>query len=350
MLLDIVRNETGMVYVQYLRGKLFEELRGAFGLLLPSEMLPTSVSLFSLLARTLSYIDWEIEDDIEDSISLLLKVILPEADAYKKKTGKPFVLIIDDINKMLLGRVDGKSDLHKLQLALKIIADSLVIHVVLVDSAAGGVVSHLSDRSDASRMEVVEVGDIDREKSIYLLSHSISEEMALRRDASEVYELITGGRLLIIWKAVKCIRAKAKQLTIESLIKCVSIGMRISHHLKACGLTSYNESSLSWMLLKDLLVGGDVSLDEFNEKYNTHPQSSDFHLIIHCLIDNDIVYQNSNLDISLYSALTKTVLMQKLRRRGITQVISQNELEHGSRSEKAEKTGKVKLENGKSEL
>ena len=201
LLLDIVHNQTGIVYVLYEPGRFFEKLRGAFGLSLQSEMLPASLSY--IFGPYLSYINWELGNDVADTIRFLTDVIVPEAAAYRARTGKPFVLIIDDIEKML-DQVNGIADFHELQFILKIIADSLVMHVVLVESS-GEVISRLvKQRSEASRMSVEEVGDIDRESSIYLLSRPDIKEMGV--SASEVYEVVTGGRLLMIWAAVNCIR------------------------------------------------------------------------------------------------------------------------------------------------
>ena len=68
LLLEIVRNQSGIVYVEYERGRLFDNLRCAFHLLLPSEMLP--IAYIPLLHHHLSYINWEHENDVDDASRL----------------------------------------------------------------------------------------------------------------------------------------------------------------------------------------------------------------------------------------------------------------------------------------
>ena len=87
--------------------------------------------------------------------------------------------------------------------------------------------------------------------------------------------------------------------------------MRISHKMNRCGLWHYNESSLTWIVLKDLL-GGDVQRNVLVRKYVTS-QSSDFDRNIECLIQNDILYQHNDLYISFHSALVNTVMRRTIR-------------------------------------
>ena len=353
LLLEIVRNQSGIVYVEYEPGRLFDNLRRAFDLRLPSEMLPIGFSYIPLLRHHLSYINWELGNDVDDALRLLMDVILPQASSYDAKAGRPFVLIIDDINKMLNRVEKGENALHKLQAALKKIADKLYMHVVLVDSA-GEVVSHLRQKSAASRMQVIEVGDVDRENSIYLLSYRISKTNT-SLSASDVYEVITGGRLLLIWTAVKCIEREHVS-TIQAVMDCVSEEIPVRPNLKICGLAYYNESSLSWMVVRDLLEGDEL-IDTLDTKYTMSSSSFEFDLIFRCLVQNDIIYQHRNHSVTLYSNLVRTILRKRISdsklHLGIVEEINQDKLEHKVGSEEAKEskeTEEVKLEKEKSEL
>ena len=93
-----------------------------------------SQGLSYIFGPYLSYINWELGNDVDDTIRFLTDVIIQEAAAYRARTRKTFVLILDDIEKML-DQVNGIADLHELHFMLKIISDSLVMHVVLVESS-----------------------------------------------------------------------------------------------------------------------------------------------------------------------------------------------------------------------
>ena len=225
-----------------------------------------------------------------------MDVILPQASSYDSKAGRPFVLIIDDISKMINRVEKGEDALHKLQATLKKIADKLYMHVVLVESA-GEVVSHLRQKSAASRMQVREFrGDVDRENSIYLLSYRISKtNMSL--SASDVYVVITGGRLLLVWTAVECIETEHVS-TIQAVMDCVSEEIPVGPNLKICGLAYYNESPLSWMVARDLLEGDEL-MDTLDTKYTMSSSSFEFALIFRCLIS----YISTVITVSHYTVI-----------------------------------------------
>ena len=253
----------------------------------------------------LSYIDWTPSNTFEDTIILLNEVIETKAGDYHKNAGHRFVLIIDEAN-LILDSETGLKDLHSLQRHMKLAADTKGgIRFILVDSA-GVLVSRLRDRSAGSRMHVEEIHDLSRDAAEDLMRRALADRTDMKINISQVYEKVTGGRLILIWKAVEYIR-KSPESSIEDVIRRVREAVGLQEKLDKCSLTDVVNKSVEWRIVKYLLQYDEaVSLKEFD----TEDESSAKDNLLRC----DIVFRHANGRHSLYSAIVRSQLLEFLHR------------------------------------
>ena len=302
----------GVVYVRHpdatKKTSLFDRLREAFGgLYLPSEY-TFFIHFFSsvLPSSWLSYIDWTPSHTFEDTINLLNRVIKTKARDYHKNAGHRFVLIIDEANRILSSK-SGLDDLYSLQLLMKDEADSRGgIHFILVDSA-GVLVSRLRDHSAGSRMDIEEIHDLSRNAAEDLMRRALADRTHMKINISQVYEKVTGGRLILIWKAVKYIR-KSPESSIEDVSEHVGEAVGLEENLAKCFLTSNMvNKSVEWRIVKYLLQYDEaVSLKDFD----TGDEKAAKDNLLRC----DIVFRHANGRHSLYSAIVRSQLLEFLHR------------------------------------
>ena len=301
----------GVVYVRHpddtKKTSLFDTLREAFGgLYLPSEY--TFINSFSShLSSWLSYIDWTPSHTFEDTIILLNEVIETKARDYHKNAGHRFVLIIDEAN-LILDSETGLKDLHSLQRHMKRAADTKGgIRFILVDSA-GVLVSRLRDRSAGSRMHVEEIHDLSRDAAEDLMRRALALSTDTKINISQVYEKVTGGRLILIWEAVEYIR-KSHESSIEDVSKHVAEAVGLQGKLRKCFLTSNMVNKcVEWRIVKYLLQYDEaVSLKAFD----TEDESSAIDNLLRC----DVVFRHANGMHSLYSAIVRSRLLEILHHR-----------------------------------
>ena len=301
----------GVVYVRHPddthKTSLFSRLRKAFGgLYLPSEY--TFINFFSSVVPSslLSYIDWTPSNTFEDTIILLNEVIETKAGDYHKNAGHRFVLIIDEAN-LILDSEFGLKGLHSLQRHMKLAADTKGgIRFILVDSA-GVLVSRLRDRSAGSRMHVEEIHDLSRDAAEDLMRRALALSTDTKINISQVYEKVTGGRLILIWEAVEYIR-KSHKSSIEDVSEHVREAVGLQEKLRKCFLTSNMvNKSVEWRIVKYLLQYDEaVSLKEFD----TEDESSAKDNLLRC----DVVFRHANGRHSLYSAIVRSQLLEFLHR------------------------------------
>ena len=296
----------GIVYVKHPGDtlSLFDRLRVAFGgLYLPSEY--TFINSFSsLLSSWLSYIDWTPSHTFEDTIILLNGVIKTKAMDYFKDNGHRFVLIIDEANRILDSKT-GLKDLHSLQRHMKRAADIMGgIHFILVDSA-GVLVSRLREKSACSRMNVEEIHDLSRDAAEDLMGRALALSTDTKINISQVYEKVTGGRLILIWNAVEYMR-KSPESSIEDVSRHVRYAAGLEGKLGKCFLTSdMVNKSVEWRIVKYLLQYDEaVSLEDFDTEDERAAKDN----LLRC----DIVFRHANGRHSLYSAIVRSTLLETL--------------------------------------
>ena len=212
----------------------------------------------------MSYIDWTPSHTFEDTINLLNRVIKTKARDYRENAGHKFVLIIDEANRILSSK-SGLDDLYSLQVVMKDEADSRGgIRFILVDSA-GVLISRLRDHSAGSRMKVEEVHDLSRNEAEDLMRRALADRTDMKiNNISQVYEKVTGGRLILIWEAVEYIR-KSHESSIEDVSEHVVEAVGLQENVDECFLTSNMvNKSVEWRIVKYLLQHDEaVSLNHF---------------------------------------------------------------------------------------
>ena len=305
----------GIVYVKHPGDtSLFDRLRVAFGgLYLPSEY--TFINSFSsLLSSWLSYIDWTPSNTFDDTINLLNGVIKTKAMDYFKDNGHRFVLIIDEANRILDSKT-GLKDLHSLQRHMKRAADIMGgIHFILVDSA-GVLVSRLREKSACSRMNVEEIQDPSRNEAEDLMRRALADRTDTKINISQVYEKVTGGRLILIWEAVEYIRDSHKP-SIEDVIRRVREAVGLEGKLDKCSLTDVVNGSIHWEIVKYLMLYDKVNYPEIRSylkevtTFTVAPQ--DVRPAVENLIKCDIIFRHVDGDFSLYSAIVRSSLQDIL--------------------------------------
>ena len=347
----------GVVYVRHpdatKKTSLFDRLREAFGgLYLPSEY-TFFIHFFSsvLPSSWLSYIDWTPSHTFEDTINLLNRVINTKARDYHKNAGHRFVLIIDEANRILSSK-SGLDDLYSLQLLMKDEADSRGgIRFILVDSA-GVLVSRLQDHSAGSRMDVEEIHDLSRNAAEDLMRLALADRTHMKINISQVYEKVTGGRLILVWKAVKYIR-KSPESSIEDVSEHVAEAVGLQEKLDKCSLTDVVNGSIHWEIVKYLMLYDKAYYQEIRfhlkEVATFTVAPKDVRPAVENLIKCDIIFRHVDGDFSLYSAIVRSSLQDILNGR-YSRKRDAAAAEKSSSTEEVVRTDDDKREAGKEEL
>ena len=345
----------GVVYVKHPddteESSLFDRLREAFGgLYLPSEY--TFINSFSShLSSWLSYIDWTPSNTFEDTIILLNEVIETKARDYFKNAGHRFVLIIDEANRILHSKT-GLKDLHSLQRHMKRAADIMGgIHFILVDSA-GVLVSRLREKSACSRMDVEEIQDLNRDAAEDLMGRALADRTDMKINISQVYEKVTGGRLILIWEAVEYIRDSHKSST-EDVSRHVGEAVGLQEKLDKCSLTDVVNGSIHWEIVKYLMLYDKAYYQEIRfhlkEVATFTVAPKDVRPAVENLIKCDIIFRHVDGDFSLYSAIVRSSLQDILNGR-YSRKRDAAAAEKSSSTEEVVRTDDDKREAGKEEL
>jgi hypothetical protein len=204
------------------------------------------------------------------------------ASAFKKKHGRPAVLVIDSAE--LLAK-QAPAFLEELQLFAKQRTDEGNLRMIFV-SSDGSVAEQLDSRSASSRgLDPVEVGDIcDKDAVEFLKGKGVEESQA-----TEAVRDITGGRFALLQRYVGSWAAKGNEATRADLHK------KTMNSLRLAGLDPRH--AFFHALVAQLRIDDDPARDMLGVEHQS---------ILRTLLEKNIVAAHPDLTYTFHSRYVET--------------------------------------------
>ena len=233
--LELMTNSTPVPGLLYLHAKGSYPIAGVIGDVLV-ENRNRLLAAIQQIARVTNL--YSLPDDPMQGMEKLCDKLDQLGLKFRKEYGRPIVIVVDDVNKLIKFEDHGGQFklldtmlLDNLQDCARHVANSGSVRFMFIDSA-GVALQRLQQRTGAkTRMSEIRIPDVSKEQAKDFLQQRLSKT---NMSVDKIYEQLTGGRLILLHKVIDLV-VREKLKTFEDLYNSIIAETKFGS-LQPCGL------------------------------------------------------------------------------------------------------------------
>ena len=240
--LELMTNSTPVPGLLYLHAKGRYPIAGVIG----DVLVENRNKLFAAIRQIARFTNlYSLPDDPMQGMEKLCDKLDQLGVKFRKEYGRPIVIVVDDVNKLIKFEDHGGQFklldtmlLDNLQDCARHLANSGSVRFMFIDSA-GVALQRLRERTGAeTRMSEIQIPDVSKEQAKDFLQQRLGKT---NMSVDKIYEQLTGGRLILLHKVIDLV-VREKLKTFEDLYHIIIAETKFGR-LQPCGLNVEKSTS-----------------------------------------------------------------------------------------------------------